>query len=329
MQIPRFTRDDKVLEMPSISHNSRIKPRALHPGDKVGIVAPASNVKREMLEAGCDGLRRAGYEPFYFDSILDRDLYFAGSAERRARELEDMFLRDDIRAIVCARGGYGSNYLPLALDPGKIVAHPKILVGYSDITTLVCCMADSANFVTFHGPMVAKDFAIAGGVDMDSWHNALGGAEEWGIGEGSGAKPLVPGQADGILYGGCLSMLVASLGTPHEIRTAGTILFVEDVAAKPYQIDRMLMQLKLAGKLKDVQGLIFGEMLDCRQSPDQDYTLEEVILRIVEDLRIPVAFGLRSGHVSRANITLPIGVKARLEIDSQVSLKILESATIK
>jgi muramoyltetrapeptide carboxypeptidase len=311
------------------SQNSRLKPRALRRGDKVGIVAPASNIKRELLEAGCDGLRRAGYEPFYFESILERDLYFAGSAERRARELEDMFLREDIRAIVCARGGYGSNYLPLALDPTKIIPHPKILLGYSDITTLVCCISDSANFVTFHGPMVTKDFAIADGVDLESWQNALGGAEEWAIGEGSGARPLVAGEAEGILYGGCLSMLVASLGTEHEIRTAGTILFVEDVATKPYQIDRMLMQLKLAGKLKDVRGMIFGEMLDCRQSPDQDYTLEEVILRIVESLRIPVAFGLRSGHVSRANITLPIGVRARLTVDDSVELRILESATSK
>ena len=311
------------------SQNSRLKPRALRRGDKVGIVAPASNIKRELLEAGCDGLRRAGYEPFYFESILERDLYFAGSAERRARELEDMFLREDIRAIVCARGGYGSNYLPLALDPTKIISHPKILLGYSDITTLVCCISDSANFVTFHGPMVTKDFAIADGVDLESWQNALGGAEEWAIGEGSGARPLVAGEAEGILYGGCLSMLVASLGTEHEIRTAGTILFVEDVATKPYQIDRMLMQLKLAGKLKDVRGMVFGEMLDCRQSPDQDYTLEEVILRIVESLRIPVAFGLRSGHVSRANITLPIGVRARLTVDDSVELRILENATSK
>ena len=304
--------------MVSASQNLRIKPRALRPGDKVGIVAPASNVNREMLEAGCDGLRRVGYEPFYFESILDRDLYFAGTAERRVRELEDMFARDDVRAIVCARGGYGSNYLPLALDPNKIVQHPKILVGYSDITTLVCCMADSANFVTFHGPMVTKDFAVADGVDLDSWQNALGGAEEWSIAEGSGARPLLAGHGEGILYGGCLSMLVASLGTQHEIRTAGTILFLEDVAAKPYQIDRMLMQLKLAGKLKDVRGIVFGEMMDCRQGPDQDYTLEEVVLRIVADLRIPVAFGLRSGHVSRANITLPIGVRARLTVDNSV-----------
>jgi muramoyltetrapeptide carboxypeptidase len=120
---------------------------------------------------------------------------------------------------------------------------------------------------------------------------------------------------------------VAALATPYDINTAGTILFLEDVAAKPFQIDRMLMQLKLAGKLKDVRGIIFGEMLDCRQAATQDYTLEEVVMRVVGDLGIPVAFGLRSGHVTRANITLPLGVKARLEVGSDVKLTILEPAT--
>jgi muramoyltetrapeptide carboxypeptidase len=313
--------------MPSASPNSRIKPGALRPGDKVGIVAPASNVKREMLEAGCGGLRRAGYEPFYFESILERDLYFAGSAERRARELEDMFARDDIRAIICARGGYGSNYLLPALNLKQFARHPKIFVGYSDLTSVLTRLADATNLVTFHGPMVAKDFALPDGVDLSSWQNALAGATEWEIGEASGATPLVAGQAEGVLYGGCLSILVAALGTPYDIHTAGTILFLEDVAAKPFQIDRMLMQLKLAGKLKDVRAIVFGEMIDCRQSSGQDYTLEEVVLRVVGDLGIPVAYGLRSGHVSRANITLPFGVHARLEVSDQVRLKILESAT--
>ncbi len=161
------------IEMASATQSSRIKPPALRPGDKVGIVAPASNVKRELLEAGCNGLRRAGYEPFYFESILERDLYFAGSAKRRAQELEDMFVRDDIRAIVCARGGYGSNYLLQAIDWKKVAAHPKIFVGYSDLTSLLTTFTDTNNLVTFHGPMVAKDFAIAGSVDRASWQNAL------------------------------------------------------------------------------------------------------------------------------------------------------------
>jgi muramoyltetrapeptide carboxypeptidase len=306
---------------------SRIRPSALRKGDKVGIVAPASNIKRELLEAGCDSLRAAGYEPFYFASILERDLYFAGSVERRARELEEMFVCDDIRAIVCARGGYGSNYLLPAIDLAKVVAHPKIFVGYSDVTTLLTWFADKANLVTFHGPMVAKDLAVTDGVDLVSWQNALSGEAAWEIPASSGAKPLVPGEADGILYGGCLSMLVAALGTPYDIHTAGTILFIEDLAAKPYQIDRMLMQLKLAGKLNGVRGIVFGEMIDCRQSSTQDYTLEEVVRRVVGELGIPIAFGLRSGHVSRANITLPIGVRARLEVGSEVKLRILEAAT--
>jgi muramoyltetrapeptide carboxypeptidase len=313
--------------MSSGTKNSRIKPRPLRPGDKVGIVAPASNVKREILEAGCDGLRRACYEPFYFESILDRDLYLAGSVKRRVRELEDMFERDDIRAVVCARGGYGSNYLLPLIDWKKLAAHRKIFVGYSDLTCLLTTFANTANFVTVHGPMVAKDFAGDGGIDLTSWRSTVGGAAEWEIVEDSGAKPLVAGEAEGILYGGCLSILVAALGTPYDIQTSGTILFLEDIAAKPFQIDRMLMQLKLAGKLKDVRGIIFGEMLDCRQSPSQDYTLEEVVVRVVGDLGIPVAFGLRSGHVSRANIALPIGVKARLEVGASVMLTILESAT--
>ena len=127
-------------------------------GDTVGIVAPASNIKREWLEAGCDALRRLGYKPFYFDSILERDLYFAGSAERRARELEEMFERDEVRAIVCARGGYGSNYLLGRLDLRKIAPHPKIFVGYSDLTSLLTCWPTAAGLVTFHGPMVDQGF---------------------------------------------------------------------------------------------------------------------------------------------------------------------------
>jgi len=317
--------------MPSIRRVARIKPPALRPGDTVGIVAPASNVRAEHLEAGCAALRELGYKPFYFESILERDLYFAGSAARRARELEEMFVRDEVRAIVCARGGYGSNYLLDVLDLNKIKAHPKIFVGYSDLTTLLTYFADSVGMITFHGPMVAKDFAHADGVEAGSWKHALNGSSKWALKLDSDVKSLVEGSAEGILYGGCLSILVASLGTPYEIRTAGRILFLEDIAAKPFQIDRMLMQLKLAGKLADVQGIIFGEMLDCTQNSSnkhQGYTLEEVVLRVVGDLGVPVAYGLRSGHVSRRNLTLPFGVRAALKVaTSGVKLQILEAAT--
>jgi muramoyltetrapeptide carboxypeptidase len=313
----------------SSSTTPRIKPPALRPGDTVGIVAPASNVKRAELEAGCEALRRAGYRPLYFDSILDKDLYFAGSVERRARELEEMFSREDVRAIVGARGGYGANYLLPLLDPEKIKAHPKIFVGYSDLTALLTYFSDAAGLVTFHGPMVAKDWAHEGGVDMASWQAALAGATAWelNLDAGSGVSGLVEGTAEGVLYGGCLSMLVASLGTPYESETAGTILFLEDLAEKPFRIDRMLMQLKLAGKLDGVRGMVFGEMRDCVQTANQDYTLEEVVLRMVGELGVPVAYGVRSGHVTAGNVTLPIGVGARLTVrGGQVTLGILESA---
>ncbi len=316
--------------MPSPPKIARIKPPALRPGDTVGIVAPASSIKPELLEAGCAALRELGYKPFYFDSIFERDLYFAGSAARRARELEEMFVRDEVRAIICARGGYGANYLLDILDLKKIQSHPKIFVGYSDVTSLLTYFADAIGLITFHGPMVAKDFAIADGVDQASWERALHGSSEWALNLDSDVKSLVEGSAQGTLYGGCLSMLVASLGTPFEIRTAGTLLFLEDIAAKPFQIDRMLMQLKLAGKLADVRGIIFGEMLDCTQNSnkDQGYTLEEVVMRVVGDLGVPVAYGLHSGHVSRRNITLPFGVKAALGVTaSGVNLRMLEAAT--
>jgi muramoyltetrapeptide carboxypeptidase len=315
--------------MPADPPSARIKPPALPPGDTIGIVAPASNIKADLLRAGCEALTRLGYKPFYFDSILDQDLYFAGSVERRARELEEMFARPEVRAIVCARGGYGTNYLLQSLDIDLIKAHPKIFVGYSDVTTLLTYFADAAGLVTFHGPMVTKDFAHADGVDLNSWQAALSGCSEWAVPTESGLRSLQEGKGQGILYGGCLSMLVASLGTPYEIHTGGTILFIEDVAAKPFQIDRMLMQLKLAGKFDGVRGIIFGEMLDCIPSQEQTYTLEEVIIRVVGDLGVPIAFGLRSGHVSKENVTLPIGVLAELQVsDARIDFRILEPACI-
>jgi muramoyltetrapeptide carboxypeptidase len=316
----------------SSSRPQPVKPPALRPGDTVGIVAPASNVKQAELEAGCDALRGAGYRPFYFDSILEKDLYFAGSVERRARELEKMFVRDEVRAIVCARGGYGSNYLLRELHLEKIKAHPKIFVGYSDITTLLTYFLDVAGLVTFHGPMAAKDWSHENesnenGVDLPSWQAAVSGGTPWHVPMDAGVSGLVEGDAEGVLYGGCLSILVASLGTPYEVRTAGTILFLEDLAAKPFQIDRMLMQLKLGGHLDAVRGIVFGEMLDCVQTASQGYTLQGVVTRIVGDLGIPVAFGVKSGHVISGNITLPFGVRAKLTVHgSQVALRILESA---
>jgi muramoyltetrapeptide carboxypeptidase len=303
-----------------------VKPPALRPGDTIGIVAPASNVKEADLEAGCAALRAAGYKTFYLDSILDRDLYFAGRPGRRLRELEEMFEREEVRAILCARGGYGANYVLQDLDWKKIASHPKIFIGYSDVSCLLTQLVDSG-LVTFHGPMAAKDWVHADGVNLESWIAALTQTAPWDIPVNDSVTTLAGGETEGRLYGGCLSILVASLGTAYEIKTDDTILFMEDIGAKPYQIDRMLMQLKLAGKLDKVRGLIFGEMIDCMQAAYQDYTLQEVIMRIVGELGMPVIYGVKSGHVSSNNITLPLGVRAKLIAEKgEVSLRILESA---
>lgn len=294
---------------------SLIKSPALHTGDKVGIIAPASNIKPELLRAGAEGLRERGYEPVYLPGILERDLYFAGTLDRRVREFEGIWDRDDIAALICARGGYGSNYLLERLDFNKLRNHPKIIVGYSDNTTLLTAIHDRTGLVTFHGPMVTKDFASPDGVEPSSWQNAVSGTATWNI-PTDGVEVLETGHAQGRLYGGCLSLLAASLGTPFEIQTDDTILFLEDIGAKPYQIDRMLMQLRLAGKLDRVRGFVFGEMLDCVQPNAQDYTLQQVITSVLERYQVPIIYGVQSGHVSGANITLPIGVRAELVANS-------------
>ena len=311
------------------SPNLRVKPPALMPGDTVGIVAPASPIQRNLLDAGSLALFRMGYKPFFLDSIFEQELYFAGSVKRRARELEEMFRRPEVKAIVCARGGYGCNYLLDEFDLNVARENPKIFVGYSDATTLLTWFTDAAKLVTFHGPMITRDFDDAADLlHVASWKSSLEGKAQWEIAAvpGSGIEPIVHGEAEGTLYGGCLSMLAASIGTPYAIRTDDTILFIEDIGAKPFQVDRMLMQLKLAGKFAGVRGIIFGEMLNCIQQHDQGYKLQEVVKRVVGDLGIPIAYGLRSGHVSKQNITLPIGVRARLHVADSVRLSILESA---
>src|SRR5260370_542250 len=167
-----------------------------------------------------------GYEPVYSNDIFERDLYFAGSAKRRLHELEEMVQRDDIAALIGARGGYGSNYLLERLNFKHFIEHPKIILGCSDITSLLTAVTDRTGLVTFHGPMLAKDIAAAT-FDSSSWDHALRGATHWNL-PTDGVEVLNPGRAQGRLYGGCLSMLAGSLGTRFEICTGDAILFVED-----------------------------------------------------------------------------------------------------
>jgi len=307
-----------------------MRPGVLQKGDTIGIVAPSGPVNREKFEAGIARLRELGFNPIFSESIFNRELFFAGGVRRRVDELHEMFRLPEVKAIICARGGYGSNHLLPHLNLGLIAQNPKIFCGYSDLTTLLTYLHDTTGLVGFHGPMLSKDFACADGVHSGSFSYASTGQSQWSItrSDSPTLTGIATGVADGKLYGGCLSLLVASLGTPYELQTAGTILFLEDLGEWPYRIDRMLMHLRYAGKLEKVRGVVFGEMLECAAPPDSDYTLQDVIARSLGDLNIPIAFGLRSGHVSAGNVTLPIGVRARLNVSNKVSLEILEAATV-
>jgi Uncharacterized proteins, homologs of microcin C7 resistance protein MccF len=207
-----------------------------------------------------------------------------------------------------------------------IAARPKILLGSSDITSVLTAIHDRTGLIGFHGPMLANDIA-KGTFDEASWKSALQGAANWSV-PTSGVEVLRSGKAAGRLYGGCLSMLVASLGTPYEIQTDDAILFIEDIAEKPYRIDRMLMHLLLAGKLEKVRGFVFGEMLDCLPPQGETYTLQQVIMRVLAPYNVPIVYGLKSGHVTSGNVTLPIGVQAELKAEgADANLRILEAAT--
>jgi muramoyltetrapeptide carboxypeptidase len=311
------------------AHPSILRPPVLHSGDTVGIVAPAGPVKREDFDAGVARLRSLGFNPIYSEGIFDRDLYFAGGVRRRVDELHEMFRAPDVKAIICARGGYGTNHLLPHLNLDLIARNPKILCGYSDVTTLSTYFNRMTGLVGFHGPMVSKDFNRLDGVHFVSFSSATTGQQRWSITNSDcpALEPMSQGVGEGTLLGGCLSLLVASLGTPYEIHTQDIILFLEDFGEWPYRVDRMLMHLKYAGKLERVRGIVFGEMLGCAPEAGAGYTLQQVIARTLGDLKIPIAFGLRSGHVSAGNITLPIGVHARLSVSAQVTLDILEAAT--
>jgi len=286
-------------------------------------------VNRKEFEAGVLALQQIGLVPVFSESIFERERYFAGGIRRRVDELHEMFRLPEVKAIICTRGGYGSNYLLPHLDLSLIAKNPKIFCGYSDLTTLLTYFHDELSLIGFHGPMLAKDFARPEGVHLKSFSFASSGQPQWTItnSDSPAMEAICPGEAEGKLYGGCLSLLVASLGTPYEIRTEETILFLEDLGEWPYRIDRMLMQLRYAGKLEKVRGIVFGEMLECSPPASAGYTLQEAIAHILGDLNVPVAFGLRSGHVSAENITLPIGVRARLIVAESATLEILEAAT--
>ena len=307
-----------------------LKPRAAAVGVKAAVISPASTPDAAKVERGMEALRHLGFLPMEAPHMLTRGpLYFAGTAEQRLLDLHASFADDTVRAVFSTRGGYGSNYLLEGLDMDVIAEHPKPLFGYSDLTAVQVTLLDTLNLPSFHGPMVSPDFGREDGVHLPSLLAALAG-EPYKVGKAEGLRLLRAGidaqPVRGTLYGGCLSILVAMLGTAFEPQTEGKLLFLEDVSTKPFQIDRMLWQLKQSEKLDGVKGIIFGEMLDCTSPGARPELLDEVILSALEDFEGPIVTGLRSGHVSRANVTLTLGVEAELNATLDPELRLLEPA---
>ena len=304
-----------------------LRPPAVPPGSRIAVVSPASSANSDRIARGIETLRALGYEAVASRHAYGKHPpYFSASAEGRLADLHQAFADPEVKAIICTRGGYGSNYLLPHLDLDLIRAHPKPFLACSDLTALQTWLLDHTGLVVFHGPMVAGAFASGDGVHLPSFTAALTGSLV-SAGPAEGLRVLRPGRACGTLYGGCLSILTASLGTPYAPRTRDKLLFLEDLGEKPYRIDRMLRQMILAGKFEGVRGFIFGEMLDCEFEPGRPDRLDDVILGVLADFDVPIAIGLRSGHVSRANVTLPLGLEAELLVNNDQSLlRILEPA---
>ncbi len=308
-----------------------LKPLALPQRPTAAILAPASSAQQARLDAGAADLARRGWQMRWMPHAQNRSApYFSGTAAERLADLHAALADPSVDAIVCTRGGYGSNYLLPELDLDLIRNHPKPLLGYSDLTAVQSRLLDQTGLVAFHGPMLAADFCRAGGVDEESLRAVLGG-QMHRYAAAEGLRPLRGGAARGRLHGGCLTLLAASLGTPYAPALEGKLLFLEDVGIKPYQLDRMLRQLLLAGKLDGVPGIIFGEMQDCGSPGAPPGLLEQAILHALEDFRGPLAIGLRSGHVTGACVTLPLGVEAGLLVSEEAGeaaaeLRMLEPA---
>lgn len=303
-----------------------MKPEAVSKGARVAVIAPASSAKSDRIELGLANLRARGFDAVTGEHALGNEApYFSGTPAERLADMHAAFADPEVKAIFAIRGGYGSNYLLEDIDLDLVRANPKPFLAYSDLTTIQTWLLDKTGLPAFHGPMVAADFYRENGVHEASFEAALGGGiVQAGLAEG--LRVLKPGRAEGVVYGGCLSILCASLGTRFAPKTEGKLLFIEDVGVKPYQVDRMLRQMMLAGKFDGVTGLVFGEMLECTSDATSPDLLEHVILRVLDWFDGPIAIGLRAGHVSHGNVTLPMGVRAELILEDEPLLRYLEPA---
>lgn len=295
---------------------SIIKPKRLSPGETIGVVAPAGRVEPADLHRGVLRLEQLGFKVIVGRHVEKRHRYLAGKDPDRAADLRSMFEDRDVRAVLCARGGSGTARLLRFLDQNRL--EPKIFLGCSDVTTLLLYFSRILGWVTFHGPMVATQFGIGPNQAMDeNFMKVLGGeAVEMSF---PGVRTLRPGQAEGILTGGCLTLICTTIGTPYEIETEDKILFIEDIDEAPYRIDRMLSYLKGLGKFDHIRGVVFGQMPRC-----QPELLPEIIMEIFDDVSAPILFGFPSGH-GDAIATLPFGIPVQID-GGTGSLRMLEPA---
>ena len=295
------------------------KPPRLKPGARIGVVAPAGCVEPDAVRRGIEAIQAEGFEAELGAGIYARKGYLAGSPAERAEDLINFFRRADIDAIFCARGGFGSMQILPHLSSG-LINLPKIFAGYSDITILLNWLYQSCGMVTFHAPMVAEDIArgLTDQAKAYFWHVLRGDLDNWSV---CLDAPVRPGVAEAEMVGGCLSMLATTLGTPYEIDTRGNLLFMEDVGERPYRLERMLTHLKMAGKLAQVAGVVFGDFTRCEDDGPRD--INEIIAELFHDAPYPVLTGLKAGH-GQENIALPIGARMRLDAGNS-TLALLES----
>lgn len=313
--------------------NGFLKPKRLRPGDTIGVIAPASPGEREIALAGVRWLEEQGYQVELGASFYQETGYLAGTDSLRAADINTMFALPGVDGIVCLRGGYGSMRLLEKIDYELIQAHPKVFVGYSDITALHISISQRTGLITFHGPMVASDMGkCLSNYTQEHFWRAVSYAEPLDIlvNPPLAAPPvsIASGKAEGRLAGGNLSLVASTLGTPYEIDTKDKILFLEEVGEAPYRIDRMLTQLLLAGKLQAAAGIVFDVCAGCdRGDNEPDFTVEEVLRDRLSNLHKPVIAHLYFGHTPD-KVTLPIGVQASLESGIETGgLSITESAT--
>lgn len=293
----------------------------------MGVCAPAGPVAADRVERGVAELRSLGFEVRVTEGVREKTRFTAGSVDRRLADLQGLFVDDAVAGIVCARGGAGAPWLLPRLDREMLRAHPKVFIGYSDITALHLYL-QRLGLVTFHGPMIAWELADRA-YHRESLLSAVKGEGAPYASEPDDLMALRGGRGEGVLRGGCLSLLAAAAGTPWALDPGDdpTILFLEDVDEKPYRLDRMLFQLRESGGLRGVAGIVFGDMKGCSPKLDADYTLEEVLLEALAGLDVPIALGLSSGHATGPNVTLPLGVRARLSCEGDAArFEVLEAA---